>query len=164
MIMTMTASRTVLAKSTDGSPSRRSLMEPMTAIAPMQTVNEAVTKPSTKRVSPLLPVFRRSQMPNFSMRSSMLMASPMRAPPMRLASMQFVPTSARPPPSSASISLTAPVRPRKMTATAQAIMSVFWKRSEIKRPQPSPSIPPATMPATFAKIPIPGNKLSHLSQ
>ena len=73
--------------------------------------------------------------------------------------MQFVPMSRTfPSAPTASISLTVPVRPRNMTATAQAIMSVFWKRSDISRPQPSPKRPPPTIPNTFAKIPIPGNK------
>ena len=159
MIMTMTASITVLANRTEGSLSRRSLIEPMTAMAPMQTVRDAVTKPSTNRVSPPLPVFCWSQCPKRSMRSSRSMASPMTAPPMRLASIQFVPTSVTPPSAPiCSISLTVPVKPRNITATAQAIMMAFWKRSDISRPHPSPKSPPPTMPNTFAKTPIPGNK------
>ncbi len=82
--MMMTPSRTLLVKRTDGSPSRRSLIEPMTAMAPMQTVSEAVTKPSINRVSPALPETRFSHAPNAVMRASMFSSSPMRPPTMRL--------------------------------------------------------------------------------
>ncbi len=46
------------------------------AMAPMQTVSEAETNPSTKRVSPELPVLSRSHSPRVSKRASMSSSSP----------------------------------------------------------------------------------------
>ena len=155
-MMTMPSS-TLFAKRMDGSASRRSLIAPMTAIAPTQIVSEAETKPSMKCVSPVLPETRFSHAPNAVMRSSMLRISPMIAPPMREVSIMSMPTKERCPSApTTSILLSAPPSPRKMTTSAHARMSVAWKRSARKRPPPSPSTPPIRTATTFASTPIPG--------
>ena len=54
-----------------------------------------------------------------------------------------------------------PPSPRNITESAQARISVSCTRSAIKRPQPSPRMPPSAMAATLAMIPMPGN-MAHL--
>ena len=154
--MTM-PSRTLFAKRTEGSASRRSFTAPMTDIAPTQIVSEAETKPSIKCVSPVLPDTRFSHAPKAVMRSSMLRISPMIAPPMRAASIMSIPMKeSRPSVSTASILLSAPPSPRKITASAHARMMVSWNRSARKRPHPSPRRPPSTTAITLTMTPIPG--------
>ena len=76
MTQTITISSSALRARVEWSPEMPSWMEPTTAMAPMQTVREAETKPSTNRFSRALPVFTFSQLPNCSIRRSRLIHSP----------------------------------------------------------------------------------------
>ena len=58
-------------------------MDPMIAIAPMETVRDAVTKAFTKPTSPLLPVLAFSHSPNASNPFSMPIRSPITVPTAR---------------------------------------------------------------------------------
>ena len=79
----MMQSKIALVTSTELSPVNPSWMEPTMAMAPMQTVREAVTKASTNLLSPLLPLFSRKNAPKVWVWCSKLMASPTRAPKAR---------------------------------------------------------------------------------
>ena len=83
MTMMMIRSRMDLAPRVDQSPEMPSWMAPMMAMAPMQTVRDAVTKPLTKPWSFALPVFLFSHSPKRSKRCSILMISPMSPPKAR---------------------------------------------------------------------------------
>ena len=93
MTMTTIASRIALVTSSEMSPNRPSLIAPTTAIAPMQTVSEAVRNASRNFESPSLPTFLRSQTPNFSILPSRSMAPPVTAPRMKLKMVIMVPVA-----------------------------------------------------------------------
>ena len=103
MTQMMMASSTPLATSTEWSPATPSRMEPTTAMAPMHTVQEADTKAEMNRLSPLLPLFSRSQLPSRATPPSRFSSSPATAPRARLAIMSMVPRVDRPSPSTVSI-------------------------------------------------------------
>ena len=77
---------------------------------------------------------------------------------MLASSMPLPEKTSRPSAPNDNASESAPPSPRNMTATAQAAVSVRWSLSVRNRPKTSPAHPPATMPATFASTPTPGNK------
>ena len=132
-----------------------SWMEPTIAMAPMHTVSELVTNPSTKELSPSLPVLARSHTPRSSKRLSRLMASPISDPAAKEETIIIDPVETSAPLSSASMPDNAPASPTKSTLTPVAFMRVSCTRG-VKSPPPSmPTTPPTTMSATLMMVPSP---------
>ena len=96
-------------------------MAPTMAMAPMDTVREAVTKAWTNLVSPLFPVFSFSHSPNFWKPASMPISSPITVPMarQRTTSMDRPPLSA--PFSIFSMPSMAPATAMNSTLTPQAV-------------------------------------------
>ena len=124
MTMTMTKSRMDFVTSTELSPLRPSWMAPTTAMAPMLTVREAVTKASTKVLSFALPVLRLSHWPKRSKPPSMLSHSPMSAPTAAQSTSSRLRPLTRAAPCTLSILLRTPAMPMKMTVTPQVFINV----------------------------------------
>ena len=160
MAQTMTASSAPLRASVDQSPARPSWMEPTMAMAPMQTVSDAVTNPSTKRASPELPVLSRNHVPRVSKRASRSSSSPATVPRASEMSIVIVPCVPRVMvPSAAAVATSmccsVPAAPTKMTHTPHARSRALWRRSVTSELARSPMVPPPTMQATFMSVPRP---------
>ena len=125
------------------------------AIAPMQTVSEAVTKALTNSASPLLPVFAFSHSPNCSKRSSMRAASPRRVPSARQSTTSMDFPLASSPASIFSIPCIAPATAMNRTLTPQAFVKESCCSSWISFPAKCPTSPPATMLAPLMIVPSP---------
>lgn len=160
MAQTMTASSAPLRASVDQSPARPSWMEPTMAMAPMQTVSDAVTNPSTKCASPELPVLSRNHVPRVSKRASRSSSSPATVPRASEMSIVIVPCVPRVMvPSAAAVATSmccsVPAAPTKMTHTPHARSRALWRRSVTSELARSPMVPPPTMQATFMSVPRP---------
>ena len=76
----ITASRIAFAIRTEQSPLTPSFIEPITAIAPIQTVQEALTNADTNEASPVLWLLILRHSPSLSTRAFILIISPIRLP------------------------------------------------------------------------------------
>ena len=162
MTMMITRSSTALANSVAWSPRMPSWMEPTMAIAPMQTVRDAVTKAPMKPPSDSLFVLTLSQAPKRSIRSSRSSSSPRTAPTASERIIIMVPCTVSAPPSARSICESAPETPTNSTLTPMALISVFCSRSGMRRPPSRPASPPTTIAATLTIVPNPCIRASPL--
>ena len=99
------------------------------AMAPMQTVREAVTKALTKPLSFALPDLIFSHSPNRSKAPSMFIHSPIRAPMARQPMMSMEPLLTMAPFSTDSIFSSTPVMAINRVLTPQTFVSVSWALS-----------------------------------
>ena len=152
---TMSASSAPLSARVDQSPSRPSWIEPTIAIAPMQTVSVAVTKPSTNEASPWLPVVRLSHSPSVTNRASMSSTAPTAVPSAREATIMAVPPAVSEPSWMESIFSSAPARPTNSTHRPVDLRTAFCTRPGMKRPPRRPTAPPPTMQQTLMSVPRP---------
>ena len=132
-----------------------SWMEPTMAMAPMHTVNEAVTKASTNRASLALPVFRFSQLPKRSIPSSRFNSSPIRDPRAMQPMISMAPPPVTLEPSTVSIPSKAPEMPRNRVLTPQALHRESCTPSLKNRPKIMPHTPPATIARVLMTVPSP---------
>ena len=161
MAQTMMASIEPLRTSDEQSPVRPSWMEPTMAMAPTLTVSDAVTKPSTNRLSPLLPVRSRSHSPRRSKQPSMSATSPITEPTAMETTSIMVPvvesaTEPFAPTLATSMCCRVPAMPTNMMQTPQARSSVSCKRSVTSELARSPMTPPTMTRATLMRVPRPG--------
>ena len=158
---TMIASMEPLSARADQSPARPSWMEPTMAIAPTERVSDAVTKPSTKRGSPELPVWSRSHFPRSSKRASMSMTSPMTVPSAIDTTSIIVPVvERRTVPSSATVATSmcwsVPAMPTNTMHAPHARRSASCRRSVTSELAARPMSPPIMIRVTLMKVPRPG--------
>ena len=121
------------------------------AMAPMDTVREAVTKALTKPASPWLPVLSRSHSPRRRNRPSMFSTSPTAAPRARESTTSMERPAVRLPLSTRSIPSMAPVMAMNMThmPLVRARDSCWLGRKRF------PARRPATMLALLRRVPSP---------
>ena len=155
MTIMMIRSKIALVSNMEKSPVRPSSMAPTMAMAPMHTVNEAVTKPSTNRASLLLPVFCFSHSPNRSNQCSMLISSPTNAPSARLPTNSMARPLTTLPFSTVRIPSSTPPMAMNSTETPQAFCKESWCRSFKNLPNRPPRIPPRMMATVLISVPKP---------
>lgn len=151
----ITASRIAFAIRTEQSPLTPSFIEPITAIAPIQTVQDALTNADTNESSPVLWLFILSHSPNLSTRAFILIISPIRPPKVRLTIIITVPLVDSLPSDSDSIFCITPPTASIIIATALTDSRVSFILSFSFLPNSNPHSPPNISRATFITVPSP---------
>ena len=125
------------------------------AIAPMQTVRDALTKALTNVLSLAFPVLTFSHCPSRSNAPSMFSASPITAPMARHPMISSAPLLTTFPSCTVSIPSMAPEMAINSVPTPQTFISVscaLWLRT---RPNNAPHTPPARIAAVLMTVPSP---------
>ena len=124
-------------------------------MAPIHTVREVFTKPSTNFVSRSFLVFSFSHSPKCSRCFSMFNISPMREPMAKEPIIIMVPPLVSPDSVTVIIFSMAPPMPRKMTQSPVAFMMVSCILTFMALPKRAPRRPPNNMPPTLMSVPNP---------
>ena len=125
------------------------------AMAPMQTVREAVTKAFTNCLSPSLPVFRFSHSPKRSKPFSMPISSPMTVPMARQSTTSMDLPLTRVLPSILSMPCMAPAMAMNRVLTPQAVVRDCCCSCFRSLPVKWPISPPRMMAALLITVPSP---------
>ena len=129
-------------------------MEPRMAIAPIQTVNEAVVKPLINFLSFELPVFVFIKEAKVSNIPSISIISPNIVPSVKQSTINMLLPATNVESVILIIPSIAPATPIKITAIAQLLIIAVWLSSFSLLPNKIPNIPPMIMEIVLIIVPI----------